>query len=365
MLRPRFKLISFCFVAVFLLAACGGTASPTTATAATTAAGATSAPTAQATARPATASTGATVTRSGTTTATRTGTAVSTPAAAAPRPQLPVTVKDKDGRAVTITDVSRTIALTGDVAEIIWALGMSGNVIATDTSVTYPPEAQKAPKIGYMRTLAAEGLLAQKPTLLIGGESAGPPEVLEQLRSAGVPVVIIASPTTLDAPGQKIRAVAAAFGVPAAGEQLASTTQAEIDAALALAAKATTRPRVMFLNVRGNQVQQISGKGAPAQSIIEAAGGIDAGTAAGVTGYKSITPEALVTGQPDFYLLFKLGHDSVGGIDGLLKIPGIDQTPAGSSRRILSYEDQYLLGLGPRTGQMLRELVMALHPELK
>jgi len=276
-----------------------------------------------------------------------------------------VTVKDKDGRSVTISDVSRTIALTGDVAEIIWALGMSGNVIATDTSVTYPPEAQKAPKIGYMRTLAAEGLLAQKPTLLIGGESAGPPEVLEQLRSAGVPVVIIASPTTLAAPGQKIRAVAAALGVPTAGEQLTSTTQAEIDAALALAAKATTRPRVMFLNVRGNQVQQISGKGAPAQSIIEAAGGIDAGTAAGVTGYKSITPEALVTGQPDFYLLFKLGLDSVGGVDGLLKIPGVDQTPAGSGRRILNYEDQYLLGLGPRTGQMLRELVLALHPELK
>lgn len=366
MLRPRFKLISFCFLAVLLLAACGGTASPSAVPAATTAAGATSVPTPQATARAATASAGGTATRSGTATATRTSTAASTPAAVtAPRPQLPVTVKDKDGRSVTITDVSRTIALTGDVAEIIWALGMSGSVIATDTSVTYPPEAQKAPKIGYMRTLAAEGLLAQKPTLLIGGESAGPPAVLEQLRSAGVPVVIIASPTTLDAPAQKIREVAAALGVPAAGEQLASATQAEIDAAVALAAKATTHPRVMFLNVRGNQVQQISGKGAPAQSIIEAAGGVDAGTAAGVTGYKSITPEALVTGQPDFYLLFKLGLDSVGGADGLLKIPGVDQTPAGSGRRILSYEDQYLLGLGPRTGQMLHELVLALHPELK
>ncbi|HEY8599366.1 MAG TPA: ABC transporter substrate-binding protein, partial [Thermomicrobiales bacterium] len=339
MLRPHFKLMSLCFLTVFLLAACGSTAPQTAAPATTTAAGATSVPTAQATTRAATAPAGGTATRSGTTTtagtATRVGTAGSTPAAAAPRPQLPVTVKDKDGRSVTITDVSRTIALTGDVAEIIWALGMSGSVIATDTSVTYPPEAQKAPKIGYMRTLAAEGILAQKPTLLIGGESAGPPEVLEQLRGAGVPVVIIASPTTLEAPGQKIRAVAGALGVPAAGEQLASATQAEIDAAVALAAKATTRPRVMFLNVRGNQVQQISGKGAPAQAIIEAAGGIDAGTAAGVSGYKSITPEALVTGQPDFYLLFKLGLDSVGGVDGLLKIPGVDQTPAGSNRRVL------------------------------
>lgn len=365
MLRSRLRLISLCLFTIILLAACGGTAPATAVPVATIATGATSAPAVPATARAVTTAAGGTATRSGTAAVTRTSTAGSTPAAVAPRPQLPVTIKDKDGRSVTITDVSRTIALTGDVAEIIWALGMGGNVIATDTSATYPPAAQKAPKIGYMRTLAAEGLLAQKPTLLIGGESAGPPAVLEQLRSAGVPVVIIASPTTLAAPAQKIREVAAALGVPTAGEQLATATQAEIDAAMTLAAKATTHPRVMFLNVRGNQVQQISGKGAPAQSVIEAAGGIDAGTAAGVTGYKSITPEALVAGQPDFYLLFNLGLESVGGIDGLLKIPGVDQTPAGTNRRVLSYEDQYLLGMGPRTGQMLHELVLALHPELK
>ncbi len=366
MSRPRPTVIALFLLCTLLLAACGG-AAPTVGPTPVASTTGTSAPTVgAATARPATAIVSGTATRGGVATATRSGAATAASGSTvAPKSQLPVTVKDKDGRSVTITDVSRTIALTGDMAEIIWALGMSGSVIATDTSVTYPPEAQAAPKIGYMRTLAAEGILAQKPTLLIGGESAGPPAVLEQLRGAGIPVVIVASPTTLDAPAQKIRAVAAAMGVPAEGERLAGKTQAEIDAARARAAKATTKPRVMFLNVRGNQVQQISGKGAPAQSIIEAAGGIDAGTEAGVTGYKSITPEALVTGQPDFYLLFTLGLNSVGGVDGLLKIPGVDQTPAGQGRRVLNYEDQYLLGLGPRTGQMLNELVLALHPELR
>ena len=75
MLRPRPKLISLCLLSVLLLAACGGTASPT-------AAGATIAPTTQATGRPATAPVGGTATRSGTTTATRTSTAGSTPTAA-------------------------------------------------------------------------------------------------------------------------------------------------------------------------------------------------------------------------------------------------------------------------------------------
>jgi len=364
--RQKLTALPLTILIALLITACGAVATPTTAPlpAATTATG--GAATIPATAaRPGTAVATGGATRTTAATATRSASAAVGTPVAAPQPKLPVTVNDKNGKAVTITDLSRVIVLTGDVAETVWALGMGGSVIATDTSVTYPPEAQRAPKIGYMRTLAAEGILTQRPSLILGGESAGPPEALEQLRGAGVPVLIVATPNTLDAPTQKIRAIGAALGIPEVAEALASWTQAEIDAARALAAKAQTKPRVMFLNVRGNIVQQISGKGAPAQLLIEAAGGIDAGTAAGVVGYKSITPEALVAGQPEFYLLFNLGLESVGGVDGLLAIPGVDQTPAGQARRVLRYEDQYLLGLGPRTGQMLRELTLALHPELK
>ncbi len=96
----------------------------------------------------------------------------------------------------------------------------------------------------------------------------------------------------------------------------------------ALAARATSKPRVMFLNVRGNQVQHISGSGAPAQAIIEAAGGIAAG-AAGISGYKSITPEALVAGQSDYYLVFQFGLSSVDGADACWRSPMCRRPPPG------------------------------------
>jgi iron complex transport system substrate-binding protein len=84
-----------------------------------------------------------------------------------------------------------------------------------------------------------------------------------------------------------------------------------------------------------------------------------------VQGYKPLTPEALVTAQPDVLLLLTAGLDSVGGVDGLLSLPGVGQTPAGKNRRVLHYDDQYLLGIGPRVGQALMDLVKGLHPELK
>lgn len=290
-------------------------------------------------------------------------TAAPSPVVALPR--LPVTVTDKDGKSVTITNIDRIIPLNGDIAEVIFALGLGDKVVATDTSATFPEAATKLPKVGYQRALAAEGILTLRPTLVIGNENAGPPAVLDQLRGAGVTVLLLKYPSTLEAAVGKTRAVAQALGVPESGERVAAQTQKEIDAALALAATAKSKPRVMLLNLRGNASQTIGGKGTAGDSLIAAAGGIDSGVAAGIEGYKPITAEALAIARPDVLLLLTAGLESVGGIDGLLAIPGIAQTPAGRDKRILSYEDQYLLGMGPRVGLALMELVKGLHPELR
>ncbi|MGH2583411.1 MAG: heme/hemin ABC transporter substrate-binding protein [Dehalococcoidia bacterium] len=287
------------------------------------------------------------------------------PTVTATRPVLPATVTDKDGRSVTVTDVSRIIPLNGDIAEVIWALGLGDNVVATDTSATYPEAATTLPRIGYQRQLSAEGVLSLRPTVVIGNENAGPPAVIEQIRGAGVPVVILPVTTTLEGVPGKIRDVATTLGVVETGQRVAAQTQSEIDAAKTLAATATSTPRVAFLYLRGASTQQIGGTGSSADALITAAGGVDAGTTAGIRGFQPITAEALVTARPDVLLLLSAGLESVGGRDGLLTIPGIAQTPAGQNRRILDYEDQYLLGLGPRAGQALMEIVKGIHPELK
>jgi iron complex transport system substrate-binding protein len=279
-------------------------------------------------------------------------------------PALPVTVTDKDGKSVTVKDVSRIIPLNGDIAEVVWALGLGENVVGTDTSATYPDAAKALQKIGYQRTLSAEGILSLNPSVIIGNEGAGPPEVIEQIRSIGVPVVIIKSTTSLDEVGTKIRAVARALGVPNRGDLVAKTTEQEIADAKALAAKATSQPKVMFLYLRGATVQHIMGKGSGADSLIVTAKGADVGADAGIQGSKPITPEALVAAQPDVYLVLTAGLQSVGGVDGLAAIPGIAQTPAGQAKRVIDMDDQYLLGLGPRAGLALMELVKKLHPEL-
>ncbi|MGC4190292.1 MAG: hemin ABC transporter substrate-binding protein [Thermomicrobiales bacterium] len=282
-----------------------------------------------------------------------------------PTPTLPVTVTDASGASVTITDVSRIITLNGDITETVFTLGLGGNVVADDVSALYPPEAVALPKIGYQRELNAEGILSFEPTVVIGDEEAGPPEVIQQIRDAGIPVVIVSSdPSSIYSPVDEIKQVGAALGIPEEGDALATSLETQLKDAEALAATATSKPRVAFLYIRGQGTQMIAGTGTAADLVITAAGGINAGADSGIQGYAPITPEALVATAPDIILVMQGGLASVGGVDGLLAIPGVAQTPAGESKSIVAFEDLYLLGFGPRLGAAVHDLTLALHPDL-
>ena len=127
----------------------------------------------------------------------------------------------------------RIVSLFGDLTEIIYELGAGHLVVGRDASSIYPPEAELLPNLGFTQALSAEGVLALEPTLVIGNQTAGPSDVLEQIRDAGVEVVIIDSPSTFDAMGLKIRAVGVALGIEERAEAFAAAAEVRLDAVLA------------------------------------------------------------------------------------------------------------------------------------
>ena len=280
-------------------------------------------------------------------------------------PALPATVTDVEGTEVTVTDIGRIVVLNGDFTEVVFALDLGEHVVAVDLSATYPPEAAALPKIGYQRRLSAEGILALEPTVVIGSTRAGPPEVVQQIRTAGVPVVILEAVATLDGVVRKIRGVAQALGVPARGEALATEVEAQIAHAKALAAQAQVRPAAVFLYMRGLDALFMAGRGDLSHELFEASGAISGGAAAGIRApFVPLTAEALVAADPDCIVVFTSGLRTVGGLEGLKQLPGISQTTAAADGCILDFDGQYLAGGGPRTGAVLMDLLRAFHPEL-
>ncbi len=272
-----------------------------------------------------------------------------------------VSVVDSDGKEVAITDSSRVVSISGSVTETVYALSAESKLVGTDTSSIYPEAATKLPQVGYMRQLSAEGVLSLKPTLVLATKDAGPPAVIEQLKSSGVTVLILPSETNPEGARKKIKLTAQALGVEAKGDELIKKLDEQIKETNSKIETAKSKPRVMFVYARGGGAPNVSGTKTAADEMIRLAGGVNAVTE--YENYKPLTPEAAVTAAPDFILLPKLVFDSVGGTDGVLKMPGIALTPAGKNRRIIAIDDLLLLGFGPRTGEGIKELAKLLHPE--
>jgi len=297
----------------------------------------------------------------------RTATVPENPVAvtADPSPQLPTTVPSADGPNVTVTDVSRIVALDrfGTYGTTVFALGLGGNLVGRDIATKFPA-AEHIPVLTPDGTNAnLEALLALRPTVVLADASIPSVATLAvRLRAARIPVVLGDPARTIDNTAAQLRATAAALGVRAAGEKLVAQTEAQIARAKAMVPHLKPKPKVAFLYARGTGLMILGGPGSGASELIEFLGAQDAGTAAGLTdAYTSLTAEGLIKAAPDVLLMMTDGLASVGGIDGLLRVPGVAQTPAGRTRSVIDMSDGQLLSFGPRTGTVALALATALY----
>ncbi|ALM42013.1 iron complex transport system substrate-binding protein [Streptomyces sp. ScaeMP-6W] len=282
----------------------------------------------------------------------------------APEPKLPAKVASADGHTVTVEDTSRVVPLTGSLNEIVFTLGLGEQVVARDITATFE-QAADLPVVTRAHDVSAESVLSLKPTVVLADTTTGPAEAISQIRDAGIPLVVLDPPKELDDIGPRIEAVAGALGVAEAGKALVERTEQRIDKVRADVPDlpAADRPRVAFLYLRGSaSVYLLGGRESGAGSLLEAAGALDAGKESGLRkDFTAITSEALAKAAPDAILVMAKGLKSVDGVDGLVKIPGVAETPAGMDRRVVSIDDGVLLNYGPRTDQVLADLVDQLY----
>jgi iron complex transport system substrate-binding protein len=260
----------------------------------------------------------------------------------------------------------RIVAVGGAVTEIVFALGAGDRVVAVDSSSVYPDAATHLPQVGYHRTLIAEAVLAVTPDLVIASAEAGPPAALDQLRAAGVTVVVVAQALTVEAAAVRVEAVGAALREATRAHALADQVRREVLAIRArCCAGGGTPPRAVVIYARGAGTTMIAGGGTTGAAIVELAGARNA--AGGFTGYKPLSPEVLVDAAPDVIVVPSRGLATLGGEAGLLALPGVAATPAGRARRFVAIDDLLLLGFGPRLPAAIDELArqMAAIPGLR
>ena len=253
----------------------------------------------------------------------------------------------------------RIVTLGGTITEIVFALGAGERVVGVDASSSFPDAANRLPKVAYHRRLSAEGVLSLSPTLIIATTEAGPPEALGQIESAGVRLLVLPHEATVDGAVSMIRGIAAALGVRQTGAALIRNLEEDLDRVGSSIPRTGTRARVLFLYARGQGTLMVAGRDTGADTIIGLAGGANA--VREYSGYKPLTSEAVVAAAPNVILLMDRGLQSIGGAQGLWRLPGLSLTPAGKQGRVASMDGLLLLGFGPRLGKAVLELNRTLY----
>jgi iron complex transport system substrate-binding protein len=246
----------------------------------------------------------------------------------------------------------RVVSLGGGVTEIVYDLGQGGRLVADDLSSLYPEAATRLPRVGYYRALPLEGILSMKPDLVLASENAGPRTVIDRIRGLGVPVRVVSDSPSLSSLYTRVRQIAQALGVAGKGEALAGKIRDDVAQARAQPGKPR---RALLLMNRTGQFMAAGGQTA-ANEILTLAGLHN--VLAGQKGYKPLSAEGVAALAPDMIVITRASLDA-GGLAAFMARPGIAATPAARDKRVVVMGDLLILGLGPRTGEAIRQLKKA------
>jgi iron complex transport system substrate-binding protein len=279
-----------------------------------------------------------------------------------------VSISSTDALEISVTGseiprAARVIALSNGSAEIIASMGLERILVGRDVASTMPA-LKRIPIVTSGHQVIPEKILSLKPDRVLVDASTGPKSAVDSLRSANISLSQIPEAWKLSDIAAKVTAIGDAIGAPLS----AQTLNAKITSAISAAQLRTkTHPRIAFLYLRGTSaVYLMGGPGSGTDSLIAAIGGIDVGAATLKNPFNSLTSEALVTSRPDILLVMTKGLESVGGMSGLLSLPGVAQTPAGKFKRVIDVDDSLLLSFGPRTpalvGALAKAVTTVMHP---
>ena len=257
----------------------------------------------------------------------------------------------------------RIVSVGGDVTEIVYALGYGDQIVATDSTSVYPPEAGDTAKVGYVRSLAAESLLSLDPSILLLGGAAGPEAVVEQLRDVGLDMVTVDDRYTIDAVRTKVRQVADALGAPERADALIAEIDADWDRACAEIDTIEGRPVGLFFAALGDSGPQAAGTETAGHAVLDSLGVENA--FAGQQGYRALSMEAAVAADPD--VIFVMSHNvrALGGLDAVANHPALALTSAGREGRIVAVDSVRVMSFGPRAAEGLAEAARELKATLQ
>lgn len=258
----------------------------------------------------------------------------------------------------------RWVSAGGALSEWLVLLGAEAKLVGVDSTSQHPQSLRRLPGIGYQRQLAAEGILALRPDVLLGTEDMGPPPVLAQIKAAGVQVEVLSAGADLASLASNLTRMGLLLGAEQQAQQALATYQQRLQQQtewIAQARQQQAAPKVLLVLGHAGGNPLVAGENTLGDWLIEQAGGRNL---ARHQGYKALSSEALTALDVDVLIVADRSLSGAAATAALLKsMPVLATGRAAQQGRIVPLDPSLLVGgLGPRLPDQLAALAAGFYP---
>jgi iron complex transport system substrate-binding protein len=259
---------------------------------------------------------------------------------------------------LTLPEVpDEVVSLTPATTELLFALGVGDKLAGRTDFDDYPADALAAPVVATFEGVNVEQVVNIDPDLVLaGGNNFTPPDDISRLRELGIPVLVVYA-NDVDGVLADIRLIGMAVGADAAAEVVAGNIEdriAEVTGAVA----ALERPRTFYEIGNVPEIYGPAPNSFVADMVVLAGGEPILTTDPAVF---SIPLERLVTEDPEVIVLGDAAY-RVCPTDVVTRAGWAGMT-AVSDGNVRPVDDIIVTRPGPRLGEGLAALALAIHPE--
>jgi iron complex transport system substrate-binding protein len=269
----------------------------------------------------------------------------------------PRTFVDDLGRKIFLAKApTRVVSLAPSITEILYAIGLTDEVVGVSEFCDYPEAAKQKPKVGYAHP-NVEVIISLQPDLVLAPRAFLRADLLAKLEQLKVPTFVV-DPESFEEIPSRIQTVGRILNRSASADGVALAMRQRI-AAIRNKMEAVVRVRVLY--VLNSQPLITVGPGSYIHQVINLAGGANIASQTAVP-YPHLNMEAVLKEDPEI-IIFPIGNAE--GIPPTEQQEWLRWTSLSAVKqgRLHQISADVLNRPGPRIVEGLEALARIIHPE--
>ncbi|MGI8351221.1 ABC transporter substrate-binding protein [Niallia circulans] len=277
---------------------------------------------------------------------------------------FPVTIKDGLDQEVVIEEKpEKIVSLMPSNTEIVFALGLGKELVGVSDFDNYPKEATEKEKVGGM-DFNVEKIISLNPDVVLAHASSAhnSTEGLQQIRDAGIDVVVVNDATSFEDVYKSMVMIGQATGTEKEANKLVADMKEKLGAIKEKAvAISDSDKKAVYIEVNAEPNLFTTGKKTFMQEMLDT---IRANNIISEEGWIQVDQEAVIGANPDVIITTYGAYSEKSPLEQISSRKGWEKINAVKEKQIIDVDSDMVTRSGPRLVEGVEAVAKAVYPDV-